>query len=80
MLQLLNVHDMHDLKILKIMYKLYHNELSIYFDNYRPFLEKNEIPYNLCPAPLPVPQVTHVYADDRIVYKLVEMKNNFFLS
>ena len=73
-LKLLNVYDMHDLKILKLMYKLYHNELPIYFDNYRPFLEKIETPYNLRPAPLPVPQVTHVYAEDRLVYKLVEMK------
>ena len=31
--------------------------------------------YNLRPAPFPVPQVTHVYAEDRLVYKLVEMKN-----
>ena len=72
-LKLLNVYDMHDLKILKCMYKLYHNELPIYFDNYRLFLEKIETPYNLRPAPLPVPQVTHVYAEDRLVYKLVEM-------
>ena len=27
------------------------------------------------PALLPVPQLTHVYAEDRLVYKLVEMKN-----
>ena len=62
------------------MYKLYHNELPIYFDNYRPFLEKIETPYNLRPAPLPVPQVTHVYAEDRLVYKLVEMKNKLAAS
>ena len=73
-LKLLNVYDMHDLKILKLMYKLCHNELPINFDNYRPFLEKIEIPYNLRPAPLPVPQVTYVYAEDRLVYKLVEIK------
>ena len=62
------------------MYKLYHNELPIYFDNYRPFLEKIETPYNLRPAPLPVPQITHVYAEDRLVYKLVEMKNKLAAS
>ena len=39
-LRLLNVYDMHDLEVLKLMYKLYHDELPIYFDNYRPFLEK----------------------------------------
>ena len=73
-LKLLNVYDMHDLNILKFMYK--HNELPIYFDNYRPFLEKIETPYNLRPAPLPVPQVTHVYVEDR----LVEMKNKLAAS
>ena len=62
------------------MCKLYHNELPIYFDNYIPFLEKIERPYNLRPAPLPVPQVTHVYAEDRLVYKLVEMKNKLTAS
>ena len=79
-LKLLNVYDIHDLKILKFMYKLYHNELPIYFDNSRPFLEKIETPYNLRPALLPVPQVTHVYAEDRLVYKLVEMKNKLTAS
>ena len=56
------------------MYKVYHNELPIYFDNYRPFLEKYKTPYNLSPASLPVPQVTQVYAEDRLVYKLLEIK------
>ena len=32
------------------------------------------------PAPLPVPQVSHVYAEDRLVYKLVEMKNKLASS
>ena len=79
-LKLLNVYDMHDLKMLKFMYKLYHTELPIYFDNYRPFREKIETPYNLRPAPFPVSQVTHVYAEDRLVYKLVEMKNKLAAS
>ena len=79
-LRLLNVYDMHDLKVLTFMYKLYHDELPIYFDNYRPFLEKIETPYHLRPAPLSVPQVTHVYAEDRLVYKLVEMKNKLASS
>ena len=79
-LRLLNVYDMHDLKVLKLMYKLYHDELPIYFDNYRPLLEKIEILYNLRPAPLPVPQVTHVYAEDMLVYKLVKMKNKLAAS
>ena len=62
------------------MYKLYHNELSIYFDNHRPFPEKIETPHNLRPAPLPVSQVTHVYAEYRLVYKLVTMKNKLAAS
>ena len=49
-------------------------QISFQNINYRPFLEKIETPYNLRPAPLPVPQVTHVYAEDRFVYKLVKMK------
>ena len=28
----------------------------------------------------PVPQVTHVYAEDRLVYKLVEIKNKLAAS
>ena len=43
-------------------------------------LKKIETPYNLRPAPLLVPQVTHVYAEDRLVYKLVEMKNKLAAS
>ena len=31
--------------------------------------EKIETRYNLCPAPLSVPQVTHVHAEDRLVYE-----------
>ena len=52
----------------------------LYFDNHKPLLEKIETPYNLRPAPLPVPQVTHVYAEDRLVYKLVEMNNKLAAS
>ena len=44
------------------------------------FMYKDETPYNLRPAPLPVPQVTYVYAEDRLVYKLVEMKNKLAAS
>ena len=54
--------------------------MPIYFDNYRLFLEKIETPYNLRPAPLPVPQITHVYAEDKLVYKQVEMKNKLAAS
>ena len=71
---------MHELKILKFLYKLYANVLSIYFDVYRPHLNKIETPYALRPHPLPVPQVAHVYAEATLVYKLVSMKNKIFLS
>ena len=39
-LNLLKVKDMFDLKILKFLFKLYHNELSPYFNIYRVHLEK----------------------------------------
>ena len=41
---------------------------------------KHHIHCNLRPAPLPVTQVTHVYAEDMLVYKLVEMKNKLAAS
>ena len=40
-----------------------------------PHLEKRETRYNLCSHQLPVPHVTHVYAESCLLYKLVEMKN-----
>ena len=49
--------------------------IPIYFDVYRPHLNKTETPYALRPHPLPVPQVAHVYAEASLVYKLVSMKN-----
>ena len=47
---------------------------------YRPHQNKIETPYALCPHPLPVPQVTHVYAEASIDFKLVSMKNKIFPS
>ena len=58
----------------------YVKDLPIYFDVYRPHLNKIETPYALRPHPLPVPQVVHVYAKASLVYKLVSMKNKIFLS
>ena len=43
-------------------------------------LKHHMLAYSLRPAPLPVPQVTHVYAEDRLVYKLVKMKNKLAAS
>ena len=39
-LSLLKGQDLHELKILKFLYKLYANDLPIYFDVYRPHLNK----------------------------------------
>ena len=61
---------------------MYANDLPIYFDVYRPHLNKIETPYALRPHLLPVPQVAHVhvYAEASLVCKLVSMKNKIFLS
>ena len=40
-----------------------------------PHLESRETQYNLRPHPLPVPRVTHAYAESCLLDKLVEMKN-----
>ena len=81
-LSLLKGQDLHELKILKFLYKLYANDLPIYFDVYRPHLNKIVTPYALRPHPLPVPQVAHVhmYVEASLLYKLVTMKNKIFLS
>ena len=79
-LNLLNVRDLIDLKIIKFLHKLYHNNLPVYFSDYMPHLKSRETQYNLCPHPLPVPRVTHVYAEFCMIYKLVEMKNKLASS
>ena len=70
-LNLLSVKDLMDLKLIKFLHKLYHNNLPIYFSNYMPHLEKRETRYNLRSHRLPVPRVTHVYAESCLLYKLV---------
>ena len=53
--------------------------MLIYFDVYRPHLNKIETRYAFRPDhPLPVPQVAHVYAEAGLVYKLVSIKNKIF--
>ena len=79
-LNLLSVKDLMDLKLIKFLHKLYHNNLPIYFSNYMPHLEKRETRYNLRSHRLPVPRVTHVYAESCLLYKLVEMKNKLATS
>ena len=75
-LQLLNVKDMFSLKILKFLHRLSHNELPSYFDLYRPYLRKITTPYSLRQHPLPLPPITHVYAESALIFQLVQMKNN----
>ena len=45
-----------------------------------PHLKSRDTQYNLRPHPLPVPRVTHVYAEFCLIYKLVEMKNKLASS
>ena len=79
-LNLLKVKDLFELKILKFLFKLYHNNLPPYFNSYRSHLEKIVTPYTLRPHPLPVPRVSHVFAEAGLLYKLVVIKNRFAAS
>ena len=79
-LNLLKVQDLFQLKILKFLFKLYHNKLPLYFNIYRSDLKKIETPYSLRPHPLPVPRMSHVYAEAGMVYKLVIMQNKISVS
>ena len=79
-LNLLKVKDLFNLKILKFLFNLYHNKLPPYFNNYRLDLEKIETPYALRLHPLPVPRVSHAYAEAGLVYQLVIMQNKITVS
>ena len=79
-LKLLKVEDMFPLKILKFLHKLAHNELPPYFKVYDPHLSKIVTPYNLRAHPLPVPPITHIYAESCLVYQLVKMKNSITIN
>ena len=74
-LNLLKVKDLFELKVLKLIFKLYHNTLPPYFNSYRSHLEEIVTPYPLRPLPLPVPRVSHVFAEAGQLYKLVLTKN-----
>ena len=71
---------MFSLKILKFRHKLAHNESPPYFRVYDPHLSKIVAPYNLRAHPLPVPHITHIYAESCLVYQLVKMKNSIALN
>ena len=79
-LNLLKVTDLFELKILKFLFRLYHKNLPPYFNSYRSHLEKIVTPYTLRPHPLPVPRVSHVFAEAGLLYKLVVIKNKFAAS
>ena len=79
-LHLLKVTDMFSLKIVMFLHKLSHNVLPQYFEIYRPHLEKITTSYNLRQHPLPLPPVSHVYAESGLVYQLVKMKNNITVN
>ena len=79
-LKLLKVEDMFSLKILQFLHKLAHNELPPYFKVYDPHLSKIVTPYNLRAHPLPVPPITHMYAESCLVYQLVKMKNSITIN
>ena len=51
-----------------------------YFNNYILDLEKIETLYALRPHPLPVPRVSHAYAEAGLVYQLVVMQNKINIS
>ena len=79
-LSLLKVKDLFELKILKFLFKLYHNTLPPYFNYYRSYLEKIVTSYTLRPHLLPVPRVSHVFAEAGLLYKLVLTKNKLAAS
>ena len=57
-----------DLKLINFLHKLYDNKLPIYFNEYMPYLEARETKYDLRPHPLPVPRVTHAFAESCLLY------------
>ena len=71
---------MFSLKIQKFLHKLAHNELPLYFKVYDPHFSKILTPYNLRAHPLPVPPVTHIYAESCLVYQLVQIKNSITIN
>ena len=62
------------------LFNLYHNKLPPYFNNCGLDLEKNKTPYALRPHPLPVPRVSHEYAEAGLVYQLVVLQNIITVS
>ena len=73
-LNLLIVKDLLELIILKFLFKLYHNNLALYFNSYSSHLENIATLYTLRPHPLPVPSVSRVFAEAGLLYKLVVIK------
>ena len=79
-LSLLKVKDLFELKNFKFLFKLYHNTLPPSFNYYRSYLGKIVTSYTLRPHLLPVPRVSHVFAEAGLLYKLVLTKNKLAAS
>ena len=79
-LNLLNMSDMFSLKILKFQHKLSHDDLPVYLDRYRSYLNKIITPYSLRKHPLPLPVIAHTFAESSLVFQLVKMKNNISVN
>ena len=77
---LLNVSDMFSLDIKKCIHKLSHDDLLLYFDIYRSYLNKTVIPYSRCKHPLPLPAIAHTFAESSLIFQLIKMKNNISVN
>ena len=66
--------------IKKIVNTLSHDDLSLYFDINRSFLNKIDTPYSLRKHPLPLPVIPHTFSESSLVFQLVKMKNNISVN
>ena len=76
-LKLLKVEDIF---CLKFLHKLAQYELPPYVIVDDPHLSKIVTPYNLRAHRLPVPHITHIYAESCLVYQLIKMKNSITIN
>ena len=79
-LNLVNVSDMFSVIFIKCIHKLSHDDLSLYFDIYRSYLNKIVTPYSLRKHPFPLPVIAHTFAESSLVFQLVKMKNNISVN
>ena len=74
---IIKCNDMFLLNKLKFLHKLFHNNLSVYFEGYWEHFTKPKQEYNLRSRILPVPRIHHVYAESLSVYQLINLLNEF---